>query len=352
MKQLIMIFCMLVFNISIYSQKIDGICNNVNNIGYAIQSIEFSTYQNYKIDTKYSSINDVKNESVEELIKSQYSAKNNDWLSLNYGKKMNWSQEQFEKLNQKGNSLELLCKLYIRYNDITYCILKINMLGNDTPKPISLIMEKVKNKWQFSDNALLQDINFIFTFFSVNDLSKIFENNKQKSEEKLYNGINNSWIQNSFNYNNFINSFLQILFSGDYNQLSYEVSNKKNNIKINNVKGIIPLSKQSYCYFFANENSNYSDINLNLLISIIKNSKKEDEIIMPNYYYKFYFEENINFIFSYNLENIKTKAKETKIVLISNNKIMNDSKLTIIFAQMKEKTTDYILKEKKNIVIK
>ena len=261
MKKTVIILCILMFSISVYSQKIDGICNGVNNIGYAIQFIEFSTYQDYKIDTKYLSINEVENESVESLMKSQYSVKDNDWLSLNYGKKMIWNQEQFDRLNQKGNSLELLCKLYIRYNNIDYCILKMNMLGDKTPKSISLIMEKVKNKWQFSDNALLQDANFLFTFFSTNDLSKLFENYKQESDKNLSNGINNSWEQSNLNYNSFINSFSKILFSGNYKKLSTEKSDKKSNIKLDIVQGVVPLSKQSYCYFFANENSNYNDKN-------------------------------------------------------------------------------------------
>jgi hypothetical protein len=348
MKKTIIILCISIFNISIYSQKMDGICNGVNNIGYAIQLLEFSTYQDYKIDTKYSSILDVKNENVEDLMKSQYSVKNNDWLSLNYGKKMNWSQEQFDRLNQQGNSLELLCKLFIRYDSVDYCILKMNMLGDKTPKSISIIMEKNKDKWQFSDNTLLQDANFIFTFFSTNDLSKVFGNYSQENEKELFNAINNSWIQN-----NFINSFSQILFSGNYKKSSYEKADKKNDIKLDIVKGIVPLSKQSYCYFFPNENSNYTDNNLKSLMNFAEKSKKEkDIIIIPNYYYKFNLENNENYIFSYNLENTLTKAKETKIFQIINNQIIDNSKLTDVFSQMKEKSNDYILKEKKRIVIK
>lgn len=340
------------FSIAMYSQKMDGICNGVNNIGYAIELIEFSTYQDYKIDTKYSSVENVKNETVEDLMKSQYSVKNNDWLSLNYGKKMNWSQEQFDRLNQKGNSLELLCKLFIRYNNIDYCILKMNMLGDKMPKSISIIMEKNKERWQFSDNTLLQDVNFIFTFFSTNDLSKVFGNYNQEVEKELSKAINSTWVQNNFNYNNFINSFSQILFSGNYKKSSYEKAVNRNNIKLNTVKGIIPLAKQSYCYFFANENSNYNDESLNFLMSFAQNSKKEKEIIIPNYYYKFNFESNENYIFSYNLENIETKTKKTKIFQLVNNEIIDNSKLTDVFNQMKEKSSDYILKEKKKIVIK
>jgi hypothetical protein len=352
MKKIIIIFCILIFSINTYSQKIDGICNGVNNIGYAIQLIEFSTYQDYKIDTKYSSINEVKNESVESLMKSQYSVKDNDWLSLNYGKKMNWSQEQFDRLNQKGNSLELLCKLFIRYDNIDYCILKMNMLGDKTPKSISIIMEKNKDRWQFSDNTLLQDANFIFTFFSTNDLSMLFGNYSQENEKELSNAINNSWIQNNFNYNNFINSFSQILFSGNYKKSSYEKAVNRNNVKLDIIKGIVPLSKQSYCYFFPNENSNYNDKNLNSLMGFAENSKKEKEIIIPNYYFKFNLENNENYIFSYNLENTETKIKETKIFQLVNNQIIDNSKLTDVFSQMKEKSNDYILKEKKKIVIK
>lgn len=77
---------------NIYSQKTDGICFNDDYYGIPVENIEYIRYSKTIIKDRYKSFKEVKNSTTEELIKSMYSATNNDWVSFNYGQDMNWQK--------------------------------------------------------------------------------------------------------------------------------------------------------------------------------------------------------------------------------------------------------------------
>ena len=97
------------------------------------------------INEKYTDLKQVNNSTPEELLKSQFSVKDNKWLSINYNKTMDWTQKQFDDLKDPNSRIELLCKLSMKINNIEYSILKINTYDSSSTVSFgSILMQKTK----------------------------------------------------------------------------------------------------------------------------------------------------------------------------------------------------------------
>ncbi len=227
-----LLYLFIIFCNTLFSQSYDGICQPIQKVGFKVQQISYTSYsENYIIKEKYKHINEVKNTSPEELIKSQISATNNKWLSKNYGKEMTWTEGQFERLHEKGNALHLIGKLIITYNDEKFAVLKFNMNSSNKKIPASLVMKKRENNWFFCEDSLISNLSLIFMSLSGDDLYSIF--NRKKSKSIVINElINNTWKEDSFNYSNFLKAYAKLLFEGSYknNPKDYTIDLKKNKI--------------------------------------------------------------------------------------------------------------------------
>ena len=292
------IYCVITI-CNIQSQNIDGFCNNVNLLGQSIKNnqIEFSKYkQIVRIKKKYTSFNEVKNKTVEELMKSQISVQNNEWLSYNFGKKMNWRDEQFTKIknqDEQRNYIELVRKVTYSLEGINYSVLRINVYDEKRDKPIviTLMARQIEGRWIFIRNKSKSSIEFLLMSLNLEYLDALFErkktgnstfnkiiasswNEKKLNIQKAYSEIGKKMIDNNedtmslFERNNPSKKYDSIFKSGIKN-ISLE------NININ-IKYIIPLENQEYCDYFYNEISEFNSKDIEDIIEVIKNKEQVD----------------------------------------------------------------------------
>ncbi|XKX06558.1 hypothetical protein R8G61_04335 [Tenacibaculum maritimum] len=90
----------------------------------------------------------MKNSTVEELIISQMSVQDNDWLSFNFNKEMKWASQQFFRIksqNTKTNYLELVRKATYTFDNENYAIVRVNVFDERREKPI-VVSLKAKKK--------------------------------------------------------------------------------------------------------------------------------------------------------------------------------------------------------------
>jgi hypothetical protein len=345
--RLIVLFLLIPF--VVFGQKYDGICHTVNKLGMTITKFEFYAYKNETfINEKYGNIREVTNSTPEELLKSQLSVTNNDWLSLNYGKTMNWSKEQFEKLNNPANKIELLCKLNIKVDDIDFSIFKMNLYNKQQPISIYLLMRRqINNKWIISENNIFSNLGFIIMFTSLDDLYYAFNNKPNSSNQKINALIRKSWQNSSIiDLNMFINEMGGLLMNSEYEKYPYFKSIKieKDEKTIIKTQSNIPYSNQSFCYYFENENSTFDD-NLTSRVSNYVKNKNIDSRIFPLALLSFDDIDNQRILFfKYKIENAQINRIENAYLIddlgvIKKTDIKGESVINIF-----EKDSEYLKK--------
>lgn len=268
---------MIIIPMTVFSQKYDGICNEVSKLGIQIDNLSFTIYpDNFFIKDRYENITQAKNETPEDLVKSQFSVKDNDWLSYNYNRKMVWSDDKFKKIIDPSNYVELLCKLGFKIMNDEYVILKINLRTNSAnPLSICITMKKGINKWHIAENKMLMDLEFIFMFLSTHDLYYIFNNKVNSESPKVNEIIKSLYIDNNLRFNDMIQKTGKILLNSEYQEkpsfrdikLTKAIENKV----LTNDK--LLYSKQKYCNYFENNISEFSDRKLELVISFLRQEK-------------------------------------------------------------------------------
>lgn len=327
MKKLLnIISIIIIINSKAYCQSYDGICHAIQKVGYPIQNFRYTAYSdNYVIRDKYKSIDEIKNNTPEELLKSQISVTNNKWLSKNYGVEKKWSEKQFQNLHEKGNFLVLIGKLEIKYNDEVYSVVKFNMSSKERIIPASLVMRKEGDTWLFDEDSLISNLSFIFMSLSGDDLYYIFNNIKSKSKV-IDDLIDNSWENNKFNYSFFLESYASLLFDSSYknNPKNYSIKFKDNQLtKLKNVNGVVPFRNQEYCSFFKNESSQFNNTIVKDLVNKIISTTDAIELL-PLSFFKCTFLNRTNYYLKYTIKNSeKNEVIEVSMFDIDFNFIKN-----------------------------
>lgn len=284
MKKMKTIAILFLLSFTAWGQKYDGICQTTTKLGLTTSNLEFCIYKNGTfINQRYKNINEITNMSPEELITSQLSATNNEWLSINYGKATNWTKEQIEKLNNPQNKIELHCKLSFEVESIKFSLIKMNLYSNTSTTPISmaLLLKKVGEKWIITENNLLANLGFVIMFTSTNDLYYIFNEKLSSSNSKINNLIKKVWKDNNvLNLNEVINEMGSLLMNFEYKEQPYTYSIKvlKDENIIIQSKDKIPYSHQSFCYYFDNENTSFTDQSTLKVLDYLKKENPDSKI--------------------------------------------------------------------------
>lgn len=320
MKKIIVIF-LLFFIKNSYSQKTDGICDNSNYFGVSISQIEYIRFSKTIIKDRYSSFKEVLNNTQEELLKSMLSAKDNKWVSFNYGQEMYWTNEQFERLRGPNKYIDLLCKINITVNNESYSIVKLNLFeGDKKPQYLSLVLKKLKNRWIISSDDTLSNLNFLIMFTSMDDIDSVF-NNSSTNNDKLNNIIRSSWNKNLLDLSKIISELGKMMLNQEY--LSEPIINTKN-ISINKIKVIpviynYPLLGQKLCRYFPNEISKYEELDLNLILTFIKSKQIENSIVKPLQKLTYLRNNELISILKYSIKSSSNNELKTEQFVINKN---------------------------------
>ncbi|MFL0079240.1 hypothetical protein, partial [Tenacibaculum maritimum] len=181
MKFLVIVFCAVTTLVN--SQKVEGLCSSVDLLGIGVKNNEIK-YVKYspilKLQNKYRTFKEVKNSTVEELIISQMSVQDNDWLSFNFNKEMKWASQQFFRIksqNTKTNYLELVRKATYTFDNENYAIVRVNVFDERREKPIvvSLKAKKEGNRWFLIRGKLKTPVEFLLTNLNLEYLDAVFE---------------------------------------------------------------------------------------------------------------------------------------------------------------------------------
>ncbi|MRJ07779.1 hypothetical protein EDL99_02615 [Ornithobacterium rhinotracheale] len=345
------LFFLVLFCVAkVFSQNIDFICDVTDKIGYSVTdlSVEFYKSDTY-IKERYQQFSDVKNSTPEELLKSHISAKDNEWLSYNYGKDVTWEDSKIKELLNENNYIELLFRLNFRVSNKEYSIVKLNAKSKSSSIPIALLMKKNEGRWVFTDEKILQSLKLIIYLLPIGDIYSIFNNETRNDNRNLDIFRDKIWIDNSFNFYAFINGFGEYLLKNDNkNDISLGL---KENISLEiNTKGIIPFINQEFCTYFKNENSRMQNPYINKVIDSIQ--KITNQKVYPlnsvkvtinekNFFYLKYIEIDGNktynnvMVFDDNFNIINQQDEIYKLLDSSNQEnlknIFSNSKIIIIY---------------------
>ncbi|GIM53337.1 hypothetical protein ACI76O_11480 [Capnocytophaga cynodegmi] len=330
---------MLFSSISAFPQKIDGICNPIDKIGYAIRDISVTFYKkNTYVKERYKKFSEVTNLSPEELLKSHISTQNNDWLSYNFNEKKNWEHNKIENLLDKNNYIELLFKFNFKVLNREYSIVKLNAKNDilNSNIPITFLMQKHNNKWFFTSEHLLQKVKLALYLLPIEDIYIIFNNKRSGNNQPLNTLLGKIWENGIFNFYAFINGFGEYLLKNESKSNAHLSLKESITTKIKN-KGIIPLSIQEFCSYFENENSEISSRLLDKIRDIqtfekgkisLQNSIKIDVEGMTIFYIKYDImaENNVFYsgvkVFDENFNEIEKKDNITVLLKINNKEQM------------------------------
>ena len=143
------------------SQNIDGICSEADLFGIPVGNSQI-TYHKYEpvlqLKKRYASFEEVKNQTPEELLISQISVKNNNWLAYNFENEVKWNDEKFQRnksQNPQKNFIEVIRKITYSLNGIEYSIMRVKVYDDrrENPATLSLMAKKKGEKWLFSWNG-------------------------------------------------------------------------------------------------------------------------------------------------------------------------------------------------------
>jgi hypothetical protein len=289
------------FSTNIYSQNIDGICSEVSVFGNSLDKneIEYLKYQPFlRLKNRYSSFDQVRNSTPEELMISQMSVLDNDWLSYNFSEKIRWTAQQFERIktqNKENNYIELVRKVSYTFKNVKYSIMRVSIFDEKRKNPVTVsLMAKFKeNRWVLVQNKSGSPLEFFLMNLGLDYLDALFENEKT-SNIKFNEFIKSSWIGNKFElakaYSKLGNSMLDndtslraiyernnpTVINKDSQKYNSNFSFEKKKIKTDY---LIPLSNQRYCNYFINELSEFKEKGINKLIEYLKitNASSEGE---------------------------------------------------------------------------
>lgn len=331
-------FIILVLSVSsLFAQEIDGICTSTDLFGLPLNDDQIIYYKYnpvLQLKNRYSSFEQVKNQTPEELIISQMSVKNNEWLAFNFENDIKWKEEQFKRIitqDPEKNYIELIRKITYQINGINNSILRLKIYDDRKSKPVtlSLIARFNEGKWVFVKNKNKSPLEFLMTNLNLDYLDKIFENTK--SDNSRFNElIKSSWRSNRLSPSNIYRIMGNKMLANDgtlsnvyertnpssqqteFQKYSENFSFTKNTI---NVNYLIPLTDQEFCYYFPNQLTQFDSGRLDPLIEYLENENIDQEGYKPTIFpiHKFGYEkDNREFaIVKYSLA-LEGKKAETK----------------------------------------
>lgn len=333
----------------VISQNLDGICSDASILGFPIEN-SIINYEEYKpviqFKEKYSSFNEVTNKTPEELLKSQMSVTNNEWLAYNFENKIEWQKRQFERIKNQDvnkNYLELTRKITYKFQNTEYAILRVNVFDERRQKPIvvSLKAKYVNERWVLIKEKSKSQIEFLMMNLNIDALDAVFKNSIS-SNSVLNTIIQDSWDGNVLKLVKAYSILGKHMLENDesisdvfernngsplnFDNQIYEpnFSSKVATIKTNYT---IPLINQSFCKYFKNQLSDF-DFKGNRIkdfISLIENqnidNEGEKQRVLPLCSFKYSINSTeFNFI-KYILNNENQTNTETKVFVINNNDI-------------------------------
>ena len=281
------------------SQNIDGICSEADWFGNPVDNNQI-IYHKYdpvlQLKKRYASFDEVENQTPEELLISQMSAKNNEWLAYNFENEVKWNDEQFQRISSQDpqkNFIELIRKITYKIGGVDYSILRLKIYDDRKKKPatLSLMAIKKQEKWVFVQNKDKSPLEFLMTNLNLNNLDEIFEN--KNSDNSLLNEIiESSWNSNYLSPSSIYRRFgdnmlvndgtLDNVFERNNPSIQENSFQEYNNVytfkeSTINVNYVVPLSNQTFCYYFLNRLSKFESTHLNVLILYLENKNLDEE---------------------------------------------------------------------------
>ncbi|MFL0083068.1 hypothetical protein V2665_08795, partial [Tenacibaculum maritimum] len=342
MKFLVIVFCAVTTLVN--SQKVEGLCSSVDLLGIGVKNNEIK-YVKYspilKLQNKYRTFKEVKNSTVEELIISQMSVQDNDWLSFNFNKEMKWASQQFFRIksqNTKTNYLELVRKATYTFDNENYAIVRVNVFDERREKPIvvSLKAKKEVNRWFLIRGKLKTPVEFLLTNLNLEYLDAVFEK-KRTNNSTLNNIIASSWDKNNFNIASLYLKLGNLMLSDieglkeifeRNNSSSIEVGKQKFSLDLSlskeNIKAnyLVPLNSQRFCYYFPNEISKYLEDELDLVLNYLKDKQTENVNIVPIHKFSYLRKGTNMIVFKYKVKTSKEEELKTEHYVKNNNSVI------------------------------
>ncbi len=157
-------YFILLFLISfkIHSQELD---NRI--YSYNIESIKYFKYENINVYADLKNVNEVTNDTPEELLQSIFSCSNKNWDIKNtlggeskIENKSNEEYQQVTKIDKKKNFIQLVNKLEYNIIDVPTCILKFYFISESFPKPQAgfIVCQKINSKWFKTDTKMVNNL--------------------------------------------------------------------------------------------------------------------------------------------------------------------------------------------------
>lgn len=338
MNKILFFLPMLIFQ-GIYSQsqKVDGICSEADLFGVSIDN-NLISYQKYtpvlRLKKRYSNFEEVKNQTPEELLISQMSVQNNQWLAFNFEDQINWRAEQFERIKTQdsdSNFLEIIRKINYSFNDIEHAILRVRVYDDRRQKPtiVTLMSKKKEGRWVLTRNSSKSALEFFMMNLNLTHLDSFIENTVTNNNS--FNEIlRSSWKNNVFfpvagykligstmlNNNDILSDvFEEENTSNEQDSQGYSTDYLSQSNQIES-DYLIPMSNQIFCTYFSNEISKFDTSSINQIIEYLKNKNIDNSGNLPRItpIHEFKFIENgkqLTFI-KYSIE----KEDSTKEILI------------------------------------
>jgi hypothetical protein len=307
------LFCLIFSSVTLFGQKTDGFCSEYGYFGESVNEIKIRFYGDYQRKIiRYDNFSQVKNETPLDLVTSQFSATSNKWISYNYNREMSWDKSQFDRLNDKENKIIYVADFQIKIKDSVFNISRLDLFDKSKRKmPICLTMKKENGRWFFTERNYLNNLSFVLMTLDLKLIDDVFI--KKKSEDSIIQKvINEVYINKVLNLSSLIKKIGNLSLE---NKINYnnEYLSKETSIDLT-LNYNIPIFNQSFCEYFKNYTTDFTDSDLDVLIGDNKN-------MTPLLKYK-YREKNIDKIFfkylitENNLQKyVTTMYKKTDVII-------------------------------------
>ena len=150
----------------------------------AVLKLENSTFHVYRppfiVKRAYKNLSEVKNSTVEELMRSLISATTQDWVDFNYAPGMSpkISQSQFDVRKSRGvddHYYEVMHRFDFLYNGTKTAILKYWFVENGARTDLgSAVLQQTSGRWVRTAVSGLEKIELVVTRLKTESLEKIF----------------------------------------------------------------------------------------------------------------------------------------------------------------------------------
>lgn len=169
------------------AQKFDVYCSTSPYLSSEVTDFKIHLYSPVFIAKRtYQNLSEVVNQYPEELVQSEMSVTSQAWSSFNYGVNREAEPKRYDMIKKADvtkNYAHLLYKVSYISNGIQYAIVKLHIYSEiqKDPTGFALAMKKQGNKWIICDDAAITDLMFMMIFLKQDALKNIFENNNTQN---------------------------------------------------------------------------------------------------------------------------------------------------------------------------